>query len=320
MKFRSLNRACRLLLLAMVASGALLVAPVIQAQERATTYRPDKVPQAIPGQEALLWFRLAKHSTHRWKIDANIGLGALIGKINLEQTDEKEPLKKPLWPSLQIAPFDVSANEFAGKGESKKAAARAMSKAFYIQPKRFVFEDENYRHYLISIAPGTYVIGGTPSTCFCWGSKRFTVEAGRAYNMGTVYVATENGLSYWPDLARFQTASDLSERGLITDTMKLDYPESNEAPPQAIGEFAFVPARYEDASLFGNHYGRLVNRMIPSDWEPGQPLTLESASHARATNAEPKPTSENPAPSDYAVSGEGHASNDADESRDEPVA
>lgn len=282
----SIKRMARFFVLAMATFGAALAPQIVQAQENAKIYEPDKVPEAVPARQALLWFRLAKHSTHKWKIETNIGLGILVGDIGLEQTDEKEPLKKPLWPSIQIAPFDVGANEFAGKGDSDKSVARTMSKAFYIQPKRFVFEDENYRHYLVAITPGTYVIGGTLSTCFCWGTKRFTAEAGQAYNMGTVYVATENGLSYWPELAEFQTASDLSERGLITDTMKLEMPEAGAASPPVIQNFNFVPVDYQDAAFFGNHYGRLVNRMIPDDWEHGQPLSLESASQAAQAEAE----------------------------------
>ncbi len=267
---------CRIAALSFAICAMTLTSTALHAQERATIYKPAKVPEAAPSTQALLWFRLAKHSTHKWKVDAKIGLGVLIGKVDVEQTEEKEPLKKPLWPSIQIAPFDVAANDFAGKGESKKDVARLMAKAFYIGPKRFVFEDEDFRHYLVAIKPGTYVIGGTSSTCFCWGSKRFTVEAGRAYNMGETYVVTENGLSYWSDYAGLQTAEDLTARGLVTDTMKLEEPKAGETAPSVIGKFDFTPVQYDDAAFFGNHYGRLVNRMIPEGWTQGQPLILNA--------------------------------------------
>lgn len=284
-------RISRFFVFALVAMSFAVIPPSAQAQKRSTIYKPNAVPKAVPADRALLWFRLAKHSTHKWKMDAKIGLGALFGNVGLKQTDEKVPLKKPLWPTIQIAPFDVKVNEFAGKGESAKSVARSMTKAFYVGPKRFVFEDENFRHYLVAVKSGTYVIGGTPSTCFCWGSKRFTVEAGRAYNMGKTFIASENGLSFWPDYAGFQTAADLTERGLVTDTMKLDQPMTGDMPPEVIGQYDFGVVAYEDAALFGNHYGRLVNRMIPDDWQPGQAFTLEAAGEGSELNSSETPLS-----------------------------
>ena len=255
---------------------SMSLAPIeqVQAQARATVYKPKKVPQKAPGDLALLWFRFAKHSDHRWGVDVDIGLGALIGNVGRKRTSEKIPLKKPLWPTVQIAAYDAEKNEFLGEGESDKSLRRTQTRSFYIPFKRFVFEDENYRHYVVSVSSGNYVIGGTQSTCFCWGSKWFKVRKGEVLNMGTYYVATENGLSFWPELATLNSADDLEEQGYITDTMKLGAPSADDKVPAILSHLQFLPVEYRDAALFGNHYGRLANKMIADDWEAGTPLIL----------------------------------------------
>ncbi|MEM1052583.1 MAG: hypothetical protein AAGI28_10855 [Pseudomonadota bacterium] len=267
-------------------TSTLMIAPgQAGAQEKATVFKSNRIPAGQPAEHALLWVRMAKHSDHRWKINANIGLGILVGSVKTERTEEKEPLKKPLWPTIQIAPFDIEANEFAGEGSSTKAFAKTLSRPVYIREKRFISEDADYRHYLVRVRPGTYVIGGTRSTCFCWGSKRFTVEAGEAYNLGTYYIATENGLSYWPDLAGFRTADDLTDRGLVTDTMRLGEPLATDEAPGALASFSFTPVEYEDAAFFGNYFGRLVNRILPEGWQPGDAFELDADANDRGMSS-----------------------------------
>ncbi len=254
--------------------AAVLPIESVEAQSRAKAYEDDEIPTEVEDGRALLWFRLAKHSDHRWGMDVDIGLGVLIGNVRSSRTKERIPLDKPLWPAVQIAAWDPDANEFLGEGESPRRLRRSQTRSFYIPRKDFFFEDENYRHYLVAVSTGNYVLGGTPNTCFCWGTKWFEVSAGQVINMGIYYVATENGLSYWPELAAFDSADDLAEQNMVADTMRLTPPSSDDTVPSALSNFELTSVEYQDAAYFPNRFGRLVNMMIPDDWEPGQALTL----------------------------------------------
>ena len=87
--------------------------------------------------------------------------------------------------------------------------------------------------------------------------------------MGTYYIATENGLSYWPDLATLTTSVDIQQQGWATDVMRLSPPTDTDKVPDAIAHLNFEPVKYKEAKFFGNHYGRLVSRILPDNWKPG---------------------------------------------------
>lgn len=203
--------------------------------------------------------------------------GILLGSLANDRDGELVPLKEPTWSTVQFAPFDKENNDFVGKGRAKQSKAESKdSNAFYINPKQFFAENEGFRAYLIQIPSGQYVIGGTETTCFCWGSKQFYAKAGVVTNVGTIYIAREDGTSAWTDLATLHSSPDILNRGYtVADAMKITPPTEDVVVPDVISKLPIISVTYEDASGFGNHYGRLVNKMLPSDWHPGDKLSID---------------------------------------------
>ena len=240
--------------------------------------RKKKLPEQLQQSSAYILVRMAKLSeTKRGKkLSGGLG-GLLIGTTKAVDSGEKVALKKATWSTLQIAPFHKENNDFLGKGKAKKnKRKRGESKAFFLNPKHHFHEDDHYRSYLIKVTPGHYVIGGTETTCFCWGSKQFTLAPGVVSNLGTIYIAHEDGTSAWPDLATIALSDDLLSRGYTTtDVMKIDRPSAVPPVYEAIASLEIVPVRYEDAKDFGNHFGRMPNKMLPDGWTPETKLTLD---------------------------------------------
>lgn len=230
-------------------------------------YKADKLPENLSKKSGYIWIKMGKGSAYRRDIEANIGLGILVGKVKTKDTGEIVPLKKINWPSIQIAPFDEELNAFRGKGEAKKnKPPRNQTRSFYIRPKGHILEDGDFRHYLIKVTPGRYVLGGTERTCFCWGSLQFDVKPGVITDLGNIYIAPEDGTSYWEDLRELRVSNDLLTRPItITDAMRVDMPVTGQNMPDVLESFTAVPANYAPAKNFGNYYGRLANVMIGFD-------------------------------------------------------
>lgn len=170
-----------------------------------------------------------------------------------------------LWNTLTLSPYDAVAEDIRGKGRAKgNPVVKPADRAVLISAKPFIAEQDHVRTYLVSMTPGKYVIAGSPTTCFCLGSYQFDAVAGQITDLGTIYMAPENGSSSWAALANLRSSPDVEARGYtVADAMAV-YPwDSAMSVPATVASLPKVAAVFLIAKRFGNDQGKLLNRALP---------------------------------------------------------
>ena len=171
-----------------------------------------------------------------------------------------------LWNTLLIAPYDAALEDVSGKGRAK---GKPRGKPVLIGPKSFLAENGNIRTYLVSIAPGRWVLNASPTTCYCLGSYQFEVEPGVITDLGTILIGPENGTSIWQKLAGLHSSPDIEKRGyIVPDAMLVEAVTPKAILPETISDLPRQAANYQHAARIGNHNGLLLNRALPIGWIP----------------------------------------------------
>jgi hypothetical protein len=125
---------------------------------------------------------------------------------------------------------------------------------------------------LISVKPGTYVIGGLArtrgedpgelTTSLCMGTVKFEAKAGVITNLGTILNARDDEPTSIPELSNYVAGKSLFD-GMIPQAVAIEPGSPMDELPLSIRSLPLVAADYRAVARFPNYLGAPLMRLAP---------------------------------------------------------
>jgi hypothetical protein len=133
--------------------------------------------------------------------------------------------------------------------------------------------DEDY--LLISLRPGTYILGGVAATSWglpsigavrsslCMGTVSFTVKPGVVTDMGAIFTARDDRPTGIPELANVVTGKPIGSEGTPDIVALVPGAAATDVPPTIAALPSRVPANYRAVGAMPNYVGAPLSRLSP---------------------------------------------------------
>lgn len=130
---------------------------------------------------------------------------------------------------------------------------------------RYVKQDQ-LDTYLISVKPGTYVLGGMShgmaDPSLCMGTVSFEAKPGMLTDLGTIVMAEDRKPTDVPELSKIVSQKNWGYMFIVFDVALRPATGATELPASLKG-LPFVQADYRAVAPFPNYLGSVVSHLAP---------------------------------------------------------